>query len=64
MLFLILEYFNYDWHKHATRVSVVEGITWDELEVNNIRPNMGTIVVRGVWYPNLNLGVFIPLALT
>lgn len=33
---------------------VREVISVDELDPNHVSPNMGLIMTRGVWYPNLN----------
>ena len=34
--------------------TVREGVRVGELDQNHVVPNMGVIVRRGVWYPNLN----------
>lgn len=34
--------------------AVQEAVTVSDLEPNHVVPNMGVIVRRGVWYPNLN----------
>ena len=32
--------------------SVVENVTWDDLEKDHVAKNMGVMVERGVWFPN------------
>lgn len=34
--------------------AVRSDVTSDDLDPNHVVPNMGVIVRRGVWYPNLN----------
>jgi hypothetical protein len=36
---------------------VTEGITVAELDQRHIVPNMGPIVVRGIWYPFTRIGL-------
>ena len=38
-------------------LEIVEGIRYDELRSNHVRTNMGPIVVRGLWYPFVRIGV-------
>ena len=38
-------------------VHVIDGITVAELDQRNVIPNMGPIVVRGMWYPFVAVGV-------
>ena len=38
-----------------TDVQVIEGIRITDLDQNHVVPNMGPIVVRGVWFPCRNL---------
>lgn len=38
-------------------LTITEGISVSELDQNHIVPNMGPIVVRGMWYPFVTLGV-------
>ncbi|MFO0961163.1 MAG: hypothetical protein U0800_27600 [Isosphaeraceae bacterium] len=38
------------------RLSIIEGVLYDDLEANHVRTNMGPIVVRGMWYPFVRLG--------
>ena len=40
-----------------SRFEIIEGIRVSDLDQNHIVPNMGPIVVRGVWYPNQQIGV-------
>jgi len=50
----LLKEFGYDYRTITNLVEVKENITWDELEKNHVTPNMGPIVIRGIWYPHLN----------
>jgi hypothetical protein len=46
----------YDVHLRATEMSVGEDVSIDDIDQSNVRPNMGPMIVRGVWYPCLNIG--------
>jgi hypothetical protein len=35
---------------------VRENVTIGEIDPGHIRPNVGPMIVRGVWYPCLNIG--------
>jgi len=37
-----------------------EGVTVDEIDQSNVRPNAGPLIVRGIWYPCLNIGFGAP----
>lgn len=50
----ILEQFGFDYHRRAVRVIVKTNVKWDELDELHVHPNMGPIVVRGIWCPHLN----------
>jgi len=50
----ILEEYGYNYHQIAKRVAVKKDITWDEIEADHVRPNIGPITVRGIWFPHLN----------
>jgi len=39
----------------ATFMGVIPDVDIDALDQNHILPNAGPVVVRGVWYPRLNL---------
>ena len=53
--FNLLEEFNYNYHQDAAEVKVIENIKWDEIPwPNKTYPNMGPIVVRGIWFPHHN----------
>ena len=52
----LLEENGYDFHIRAQEVLVREGITIDEVDQSNVRPNSGPMIVRGIWYPCLNIG--------
>jgi hypothetical protein len=32
-------------------INITEHITYDDLEANHVKKNMGSMAVRGVWYP-------------
>lgn len=34
-------------------VDINENITYVELETEHVKKNMGTMAVRGIWFPNL-----------
>ena len=59
--YAMLEANGYDYHKRASRLEVREGVMVTDLDQNHVVPNMGPIVVRGVWYPALNIGFGAPL---
>jgi hypothetical protein len=58
--FHLLEEVGYDFHLRANEVSIREGITIDDVEEFHVRPNSGPMIVRGVWYPCLNVGFGAP----
>ena len=33
--------------------TITEGITYEQLEENHVKPNMGNMAVRGVWFPKV-----------
>jgi hypothetical protein len=45
----------YDFHVRARGVDMKASISVDDLDPH-VRRNMGPIVMRGVWYPCLNIG--------
>ncbi|HEY4239024.1 MAG TPA: hypothetical protein VGM88_04380 [Kofleriaceae bacterium] len=57
--FRLLEAQGYDFHLRARRVDV-KVVTFDDLDDRHVVPNMGPIVVRGVWFPCLNVGYGAP----
>ena len=60
--FRMLEAHGYDFHVRAVEVLVREGIAYDDIEDAEVRRHMGPIVVRGIWYPCLNIGYNAPRA--
>jgi hypothetical protein len=56
----LLEERGYDFHLRATEIAFREGITIDDVEYAHVRPNMGPMIVRGVWYPCFNIGFGAP----
>lgn len=54
--FRLLEGQGYDFHLRAREVAVRENVTIDEIDPGHIRPNIGPMIVRGVWNRCLNIG--------
>lgn len=53
--YTMLEDFGYNYHLNAQSVVIKENIKWEEIPYcDMVHPNMGPMVVRGVWYPHLN----------
>jgi hypothetical protein len=40
-----------------TALAVREGVTVADLDQGHVVPNMGPIVVRGMWYPFVGIGI-------
>jgi hypothetical protein len=38
-------------------LKITQGVRYFDLEENHVRKNMGPIVVRGLWYPFVRLGM-------
>lgn len=38
-------------------LKVIQGVKCTDLEENHVRTNMGPIVVRGLWYPFVRVGL-------
>jgi hypothetical protein len=58
--FRLLEERGYDFHLRAEEVIVRAGVTINDIDPSNVRPNMGPLIVRGVWYPCFNIGLGAP----
>jgi hypothetical protein len=56
----LLEAQGYDFHLRASEIVFRDGITIDDVEHNHVRPNMGPMIFRGVWFPCLNIGFGAP----
>ncbi len=41
----------------ALLLKVIQGVRYTDLEENHVRTNMGPIVIRGLWYPFVRVGV-------
>ena len=54
--FRLLEEQGYDFHLRALEVAVKEDVSIDDIDAGHVRPNMGPMIVRGVWYPCANIG--------
>src|SRR4051812_12454403 len=53
--FSIMEGLGYTFHRGA-EMKVTEISSTTQLDQRNVVSNMGPIVLRGIWYPNLNIG--------
>ena len=53
--FALLDQHGYDIHRTGP-VEVRENVTVADLDQNDVVPNMGPIVFRGIWFPCLNIG--------
>lgn len=40
----------------CTGLKVIENVTINDLDQSNVVPNMGPMMMRGLWYPCRNLG--------
>ncbi|MEQ1865429.1 MAG: hypothetical protein ABL996_12380 [Micropepsaceae bacterium] len=58
--FALLEANGYEYHRLTACLVVREVSSPDDIDKNNVSPNAGPIVVRGVWYPALNIGFGAP----
>ena len=52
----IIRDLGYDLPMDVRLLRITEGVTVAELDQNHVVPNMGPIVVRGMWYPLLRIG--------
>ncbi len=51
----ILENKGINYLKEAKIIEIIENIKWDDIpNKEKVHPEMGPIVVRGIWYPYLN----------
>jgi hypothetical protein len=53
----IIEDAGYDLPKDRSILRITEGIRVDDLDEHHIVPNMGPIVVRGMWFPFSKVGI-------
>jgi len=51
----LLESAGIDHHKRDHHYEIKAGITISDLDQLHVVPNMGPMVLRGVWFPRLNL---------
>lgn len=42
--------------ENLSEMRVVENVGYNDLDKSHVQPNMGPLVVRGLWYPFLNVG--------
>jgi hypothetical protein len=54
--FRLLEQQGYDQHRRAEEIVVTADVNVTDLDPRNVVPVMGPIVVRGIWYPPMNVG--------
>jgi hypothetical protein len=52
----LLESQGYDFHRRARLVHVQADATPFNVDPKHVAPNSGPHVVRGIWYPALNIG--------
>ncbi len=55
----LLRSHRFDIPDDLNEIQIQENVTFADLDRNNVIPNMGPMIMRGVWYPCLNLG-FLP----
>jgi hypothetical protein len=53
----ILREFGIELPEDMSSFKIVEGVRVSDLDQNHVAPNIGPIVVRGVWYPLQKIGV-------
>jgi hypothetical protein len=44
------------WNIVIEDATVTENVAFEDLDQKHVPPNMGVMVMRGVWYPCLNIG--------
>lgn len=52
----ILREAGYELPEDTAQLQITEGIKFSDLDQNHIVPNMGPIVVRGIWFPFTSVG--------
>jgi len=52
----LMEAQGYRFHENG-ETKVIEVKSTTDLDQSNVVRNMGPIIFRGIWYPNLNIGV-------
>jgi hypothetical protein len=53
----IIASFGYVLPDDGSKLRVTQGVKFDDLDKNHVVPNMGPMVVRGLWYPFVRLGL-------
>lgn len=48
------------WFSEAREVVVLSGVGLEDLDQRNVRPNIGPLHLRGLWYPCMNVGFGAP----
>jgi hypothetical protein len=46
----------FDIPESPDQLQVHENVNYSDLDPNNVAPNIGPMVMRGLWYPRRNLG--------
>ncbi|MDO6962852.1 hypothetical protein [Rhizobium alvei] len=41
-----------EWAREPCAIASIRAISFDEIEKNHVRPNMGNILARGIWFPD------------
>lgn len=52
----LLEEQGYDFHRRAQEVALRVVRSAEDVDAAHVAPNAGPVVVRGVWYPCMNIG--------
>lgn len=50
----IIHHYGFELPYEIDQLKIKENITYDEIDCEYVKNNMGAIVVRGLWYPNAN----------
>ena len=53
----ILREFGIKLPEDISRFKITEGVRVSDLDQNHVLPNIGPMVVRGVWYPFQKIGI-------
>jgi hypothetical protein len=51
-----------EWFSEAKEVVIKQGVRIEDLDQSNVRPNVGPLHLRGLWYPCMNVGFGAPRA--
>lgn len=53
----ILRSFGFELPDDLSSLRVTPGVRFEDLDPGHVVPNMGPIVVRGLWYPFVQIGL-------